>query len=138
MSGLGTTLHAEPFQCSVSVCSMAPFEYQPTAQTSSALRASTAYRRFAPTPTFGLGTTDHPVPSQCTMSVCSPGSVYPTPHTSPAETALTPTSGPGVENGDSFQPPPSECSMRPLLRPPKPTAQASAGDRAATLVSSGP
>src|ERR1043166_576414 len=68
--GLGTTDHALPFQCSVSVwlgvnC---PLEYSPAAQTSLPLPV-TALRLLVSVPTLGLGTCDHALPFQCSVSV---------------------------------------------------------------------
>ena len=68
--GLGTTVHAMPSQCSMSVLPGAPCPYPPTAQTSSAARAVTPLRSPpAGWPAFGLITRVHEVPSQCSMSV---------------------------------------------------------------------
>src|SRR6266567_3559885 len=67
--GLGTRLHAVPFQCSMSGVVEKPVMPMPTAQTSLAVTAATASRILMDALVFGLLTTDQRVPSQCSISV---------------------------------------------------------------------
>src|SRR5712691_11276633 len=58
-SGVVTTFHDVPSQCSASVRLERPFWICPTAHTSVSESADTAYRKLERVPTFGLGTTFH-------------------------------------------------------------------------------
>src|SRR5690242_13129750 len=69
MLGLGMTLHAVPFQCSVSVLSENWDWVLPTAQTSFDPITATALRALLKVPGLGLATTLHAVPSKCSLSV---------------------------------------------------------------------
>jgi hypothetical protein len=55
-SGLGRTVQAEPFQCSIRVCAGPPLASEPTAQTLHAEITVTPLRAFAEVPGFGGGT----------------------------------------------------------------------------------
>src|SRR5207249_10649238 len=66
--GLGTTDHALPSQCSVSVWVLGKLPTSPTAHTSLPLPVA-ALRIFSFGSTLGLGTTDQALPSQCRIRV---------------------------------------------------------------------
>src|SRR4029434_9136694 len=95
---LGITLQLVPSQCSTRVCANSPlFVRLPTAQTSSAELAATAYSVLSPSvPGLGLGVILQPVPFQCRINVvwsrALPLLALPTAHTSDAEITATPLS----------------------------------------------
>jgi hypothetical protein len=77
--GLGTTVQAVPFQCSISVWSSRPpswFLYRPTAQTSLAATALTEVSQFwsllLPLSGLGLGTRNQALPLNRIVKVVSP------------------------------------------------------------------
>src|SRR5689334_9442790 len=90
MRGIVTTDHLVPSQCMARPS--AEIE-SPTAQTSSADTAETAWITFELAPTCGIGITDHDAPSQCIVNASwrgRAGSPYsPTAQTSRAEVPTT-------------------------------------------------
>src|SRR5205823_2145651 len=88
--GLGTTVHVEPSQCSVSVRAGAgAARVFPTAHTSFEPIAEMDMSS-SPAPDGGAGTIAQAEPSQCSIRV--PRWSNPTAHTSSAATAVTPSS----------------------------------------------
>src|SRR5438128_12695314 len=67
--GPSKTLHAVPFQCSMTVVFDVPVAAKPTAQTSLVDTPATPLRMFCEVLGFGLGTIDQAVPFQCSINV---------------------------------------------------------------------
>src|SRR5579871_3881332 len=89
--GLGTTVQLFPFQCSMRVRAPMLPGAVPTAQTSAADAAYTAYSE-SPVPLFGLFTIFQEDPFQCSMSVrvLTPEKYSPTAQALSGEVAVTP------------------------------------------------
>src|SRR5450759_5272778 len=132
--GLGTRVHAVPFQCTIRVLE------PPVSPTAHALRADVAATPMscAPPPRLGLGTRVHAVPSQCTIRVLRV--VKPTAHALRAEVTATPSSAPRRSEaglGTTFHPVPFQRAISVLLARAglvRPTAQAFCADVAATSI----
>src|SRR4249919_639402 len=78
VAGVGTMVQLVPSQCAASgsVCLNPVRLVEPTAQTSFAAAAETAFSFSSNRTTLGVGTWDHAVPSQCSASMTWPSSSF--------------------------------------------------------------
>src|SRR5262249_7855578 len=144
--GLACWTHAFPFQDRISVLSVAPLLYQPTAHTFPvAVPAAIPFRIVsrADPPGLGLATWAHLWPFQCRVKLRSaaPLKNVPTAQALAAETAATPDNTPSIPGcglAARAQVCPFQCRISgwsPVPLSKKPTAQASVADTVRTAVS---